>query len=369
MRGRRVEIDAGAAMIEMHAHIRITLRGLDRGRVQRAAADGVDALVRVAVVGREMQLAGSVVDHPAAHRDGVAHDFLGDAELLERMNSAGGEREIDRATADEIAGVRIGAALVKIDLVAAPAEERGHHPAGETAADEGKLRHRVRISEFSERRKAGKRALRWHRDCYSRRRMHFHTTADKDGKPINRLELKSILLVDDDKQLASALQWILADENFLVDVAYDGEEAMQKFTAGEYDAVVCDLMMPRLRGDEFYLQARRDAPEHGEPVHLHHRLRGRPGDRRIPHGSTTSNYLVKPFPVEALIQRVKELLVSRRAPVGRRPADTRLQCRASEQLREPPHFVEGVVERRRRDADDVRLAEIAFHAGRFELRE
>ncbi|MEY2528682.1 MAG: hypothetical protein QOJ05_772, partial [Verrucomicrobiota bacterium] len=38
--------------------------------------------------------------------------------------------------------------------------------------------------------------------------------------------LKAVLVVDDDKQLASALQWILADENYLVDVAYDGEEAL-----------------------------------------------------------------------------------------------------------------------------------------------
>ena len=38
---------------------------------------------------------------------------------------------------------------------------------------------------------------------------------------VHSLELKAILVVDDDKQLASALQWILADENFLVDVAFD----------------------------------------------------------------------------------------------------------------------------------------------------
>ena len=35
-------------------------------------------------------------------------------------------------------------------------------------------------------------------------------------------------MVDDDQQLASALQWILADENYLVDVAFDGDEALLK---------------------------------------------------------------------------------------------------------------------------------------------
>src|SRR5256714_15263427 len=73
---------------------------------------------------------------------------------------------------------------------------------------------------------------------------------------VHSLELKALLVVDDDKQLASALQWILADENFLVDIAFDGEEAMMKVKAHEYDAVICDLKMPKLRGDEFYLKAK-----------------------------------------------------------------------------------------------------------------
>ena len=45
---------------------------------------------------------------------------------------------------------------------------------------------------------------------------------------VNTLRLKAILVVDDDQQLASALQWILADENFLVDVAFDGKAALLK---------------------------------------------------------------------------------------------------------------------------------------------
>src|SRR5436190_2376924 len=72
----------------------------------------------------------------------------------------------------------------------------------------------------------------------------------------NPLELKAILVVDDDKQLASALQWILADENFLVDIAFDGAEALRKVKAHEYDVVICDVKMPQMRGDEFYLNAR-----------------------------------------------------------------------------------------------------------------
>jgi PleD family two-component response regulator len=64
----------------------------------------------------------------------------------------------------------------------------------------------------------------------------------------NVFEFKTILLVDDDQQLAESLQWILADESFVVDVAHDGDEAMLKVSANRYDAVVCDIMMPHMRG-------------------------------------------------------------------------------------------------------------------------
>ena len=77
----------------------------------------------------------------------------------------------------------------------------------------------------------------------------------------NSLALKAVLVVDDDKQLASALQWILADENYLVDIAFDGDEALLKVKVHEYDVVICDVMMPRLRGDEFYVQARKLRPD------------------------------------------------------------------------------------------------------------
>ena len=55
LRECRIQIDIGAAMIEMHAHVRITLRGFDHGGVERGAPDRVDVLVRVAIVRGEMR--------------------------------------------------------------------------------------------------------------------------------------------------------------------------------------------------------------------------------------------------------------------------------------------------------------------------
>ena len=122
----------------------------------------------------------------------------------------------------------------------------------------------------------------------------------------NTLELKAILVVDDDKQLASALQWILADENFLVDLAFDGEEALTKVKVHQYNAIICDVKMPRMRGDEFYLKARDICPSVAD------RFIFITGFATDPHITFFFNrhevkYLVKPFPIEGLISCVKEL--------------------------------------------------------------
>lgn len=136
--------------------------------------------------------------------------------------------------------------------------------------------------------------------------MEFEPKPGETEQPINTLDLKAILVVDDDQQLASALQWILADENFLVDVAFDGEEALLKVKAHVYDAVICDLKMPRLRGDEFYLKAKDLRPSLSDRFIF---ITGFATDPKIALFLTAHQvkYLVKPFPVKGLINCVREL--------------------------------------------------------------
>jgi len=118
-------------------------------------------------------------------------------------------------------------------------------------------------------------------------------------------------VVDDDKQLASALQWILKDENYLVDVAFDGEEALLKVRVHEYDAVICDVMMPRLRGDEFYVQAKKLRPNLADRFIF---ITGFAADSNIREflSARRLKHLIKPFPIKELIARVKELLAEKR---------------------------------------------------------
>src|SRR3954468_4117848 len=119
--------------------------------------------------------------------------------------------------------------------------------------------------------------------------------------------LKAILLVDDDKQLASALQWILADENYLVDVAFDGEEGLLKVKVHEYDVIICDLLMPRLRGDEFYFQATELRPALAERFIFTPGFAADSDNKRFL-SEQGQRHLVKPFPINELIEAVKESL-------------------------------------------------------------
>ena len=127
------------------------------------------------------------------------------------------------------------------------------------------------------------------------------------GPAVHPLKLKAVLVVDDDKQLASALEWILKDENYLVDVAFDGDEALLKVRVHEYDAVICDVMMPRLRGDEFYVQAKKLRPNLVDRFIF---ITGFAADSDIREflSARRLKYLIKPFPIQELIGCVKKLL-------------------------------------------------------------
>jgi hypothetical protein len=81
------------------------------------------------------------MDHAAPHRDGVLEDFVGQIKLLKGMNAAGGEGEVNRATANHVTCARVSPAFVKINLNPTPAEEGGEQASCEATTDKNKLGH------------------------------------------------------------------------------------------------------------------------------------------------------------------------------------------------------------------------------------
>ena len=81
----------------------------------------------------------------------------------------------------------------------------------------------------------------------------------RDGDPMaDEPATTSLLLVEDDRKLVRALERGLALEGYAVDVAYSGEEALERVSARTYAAVVLDVMLPGADGFEVCEAMRRE---------------------------------------------------------------------------------------------------------------
>jgi len=74
------------------------------------------------------------------------------------------------------------------------------------------------------------------------------------------LEIKNILLVDDDQTLANTLKYLLEAHNFIVTTSANGAEALREVMAFDFDVIICDMLMPTMAGDMFYLAVQKTKP-------------------------------------------------------------------------------------------------------------
>jgi DNA-binding response OmpR family regulator len=114
-----------------------------------------------------------------------------------------------------------------------------------------------------------------------------------------------ILLVEDDKRLAAALKRGLEEEGYAVDVALDGREGEWLATENAYDALVLDVMLPELGGDEL-CSRRREAGDWTPILMLTARAGPEQEARALDSGA--DDFLTKPFSYMVLLARLRALL-------------------------------------------------------------
>jgi two-component system copper resistance phosphate regulon response regulator CusR len=114
-----------------------------------------------------------------------------------------------------------------------------------------------------------------------------------------------VLVVEDERKVASFVARSLQEEGFAVDVAHDGREGLERALGTDYDAIVLDVMLPGLDGLGLVSQLRQEGRR--TPVLLL-TARDTVGDRVRGLDSGADDYLVKPFAVEELLARVRALL-------------------------------------------------------------
>jgi two-component system OmpR family response regulator len=114
-----------------------------------------------------------------------------------------------------------------------------------------------------------------------------------------------ILVVEDDKHLAGALKRGLEGEGYAVDVALDGREGEWLATENAYDALILDVMVPELAGDE--LCSRRREAGDWTPI-LMLTARSGPEQEARALDSGADDFLAKPFSYMVLLARLRALL-------------------------------------------------------------
>jgi len=114
-----------------------------------------------------------------------------------------------------------------------------------------------------------------------------------------------ILVVEDDKAVASFVKRGLESEQYAVDVAGDGEEALALFEAASFDLIILDLVLPKIDGLDVLKQIRNRRPS---PPVLILSGRARVEDRVKGLDLGADDYLTKPFSFSELSARVRALL-------------------------------------------------------------
>jgi DNA-binding response OmpR family regulator len=121
-----------------------------------------------------------------------------------------------------------------------------------------------------------------------------------------------LLVVEDDQRFAALLKRALTAEGYAVDLAHDGEEALEVLALARYDLLLLDVMLPRTMGTELCRRLR--ASGNDLPV-LMLTARDAVEDRVAGLDLGADDYLTKPVAFPELLARLRALL---RRPTGRR---------------------------------------------------
>ena len=115
---------------------------------------------------------------------------------------------------------------------------------------------------------------------------------------------KRVLVVDDEKLIVKGIKFSLEQEEMQVDVAYDGEEALQKVKDQDYDIVLLDLMLPKISGLEVCQQIR----EFSDVPIIMLTAKGEDMDKIMGLEYGADDYITKPFNILEVKARIKAIM-------------------------------------------------------------
>ena len=115
---------------------------------------------------------------------------------------------------------------------------------------------------------------------------------------------KKVLIVDDEKLIVKGIRFSLEQDDMEVDVAYDGEEAVEKARANTYDIILLDLMLPKLDGLEVCQMVR----EFSDVPIVMLTAKGEDMDKILGLEYGADDYITKPFNILEVKARLKAIM-------------------------------------------------------------
>lgn len=113
-----------------------------------------------------------------------------------------------------------------------------------------------------------------------------------------------LLLCEDEKGISNAIVKILEYSKYSVDPVYDGEEALEYINSNNYDAVILDIMMPKLDGIEVLKRVR--ASGNLVPI-IMLTAKSTIDDKVLGLDVGANDYLAKPFDTKELLARIRAM--------------------------------------------------------------
>jgi two-component system response regulator CpxR len=123
--------------------------------------------------------------------------------------------------------------------------------------------------------------------------------------------MNRLLLIDDDSELCTMLAEYLATEDFVVDMAHDGNTGLSQARKADYDAIILDVMLPGMNGFDVLRELRQ---QQQTPV-LMLTARGDDIDSIVGLELGADDYLPKPCNPRVLVARLRAILRRRHLPV------------------------------------------------------
>ncbi|MBO5371954.1 MAG: response regulator transcription factor [Lachnospiraceae bacterium] len=120
-----------------------------------------------------------------------------------------------------------------------------------------------------------------------------------------------ILVVEDEKDMNRIITKVLEEEGYCIDSCFDGESAYDYLSLASYDAVILDVMLPKMNGFEVLKKIRSEG--NGTPV-LFLTARGEVDDIVLGLDTGADDYMVKPFEFKELLARIR-MIIRKKADV------------------------------------------------------